>query len=272
MADDMSLALIEEQADARIRREWIDGRCYFSVVDVIGFLTDAPKPRQYWHNMKRRITTEGFRQLSSKWRQLKFRAADGKYYDTDAADLDTMLRIIQSVPSPKAEPIKLWLAKVGAREIEAAARPIPIDTAAAMPVKPPVDAPAVAWAEYYEAMAALYRRAQAIETTLADHDAQIGELHSRVEGLEENVRHMLPELLERLGPQTISIEHQHTVQQGAKHLADLLGLKKPGSVYSELNDHFHVPRYTEIPEAHWEEVAEWFRMRIQAAERRRLRP
>lgn len=99
-------------------------RRYFSVIDVVGVLTDAPKPRQYWHNMKRRITAEGFVELSSKWRQLKMRSQDGKLRETDAADLETM-QIIQSVPSPKAEPIRQWLAKAGAREIEEATRPPP---------------------------------------------------------------------------------------------------------------------------------------------------
>jgi hypothetical protein len=140
-----------------------------------------------------------------------------------------------------------------------------------MPMKPSPNAPAVTWAEYHEAMATLYRRAEAIETTLVEHDAQILELHSRVEGLEENVRHILPELLERLGPRTISVEHQHTVQQGAKHLAELLGQKTPASVYADLNASFHVPRYAEIPEKRWPEVTEWFRTRMQAAERARER-
>jgi hypothetical protein len=279
MADETAIALIEEQADASIRRVYVADRWYFSIIDVVGFLTGNKRPRKYWSDLKVKLTSEGFSQLSEKIGQLKMPSpADGKMYATDAADMETTLRIIQSVPSPKAEPIRQWLAKVGAREIEQAARPIPVDTAA-LPVKPPIDAPAVAWAEYHEAMAALYRRAHAIETTLADHDAQLAEhdaeieaLHSRVESVEEVQRHILPELLERLGPRTLSIEHQHTVQQGVRHLADLLGLKKPGSIYSELNDHFHVPRYAEIPEARWEEVAEWFRARIQAAERQRQRP
>jgi hypothetical protein len=195
-------------------------------------------------------------------------ARDGKQRATEAADLETMLRLIQSVPSPKAEPIKQWLAKVGARELTEAARPIPVDTAAAWPAKPSPNAQAVTWAEYHETMATLYRKAQVIEATLVEHDAQLLELHGRVEGLEENVRHIVPELLERLGPRTISVEHQSTIQQGVKHLADLLNLK-PGQVYSDLNATFHVPRYAEIPEEKWEEVSAWFKMRIQAAERQK---
>lgn len=119
-------------------------------------------------------------------------SADGKMRGTEAADLETMLRIIQSVPSPKAEPVKQWLARAGARSVEEAARPVLPNTAGARPMKPVPDAPAVAWAEYYEAMATLYRRTIAIETTLAAHDAQIGELFSRLEGVEEVAGHLLP--------------------------------------------------------------------------------
>jgi len=199
--------------------------------------------------------------------QLKMLAKDGKLRATDAADLETMLRIIQSVPSPKAEPIKQWLAQVGAREMEEAARPLHSGTSGIRPVKPAPDAPALAWAEYYEAMAALYRRTIAIETTLAEHDAQIGELFTRLEGVEEVAGRLLPELLERLGPQTLSIEHQSTVQQAAKRLGELTGIHY-NAIYGELNQHFHVPRYNEIPDARWEEVATWFRVRIHAAEQR----
>jgi hypothetical protein len=97
----------------RIRKVWHDEQWWFSVVDVIGVLTDSPSPRQYWSNLKRRLHDEGFTQLSSKWLQLKMLSADGKHYRTDAADTETILRIIQSIPSPKAEPFKRWLAKVG---------------------------------------------------------------------------------------------------------------------------------------------------------------
>ena len=100
---DTSLALIEEQADASIRRVWHEGRLFFSVIDVVGMLTDAPQPRQYWYDMKRRIEDEGFREVSAKCRQLKMRSADNKQRETPAADTETLLRIIQSIPSPKAE-------------------------------------------------------------------------------------------------------------------------------------------------------------------------
>ena len=105
-----------------IRRQWVDDRWFFSVVDVVAVLTESAEPRKYWFDMKRNIQTEGFRELSEKIRQLKMRSLDGKKYATDAADTETLLRIIQSIPSPKAEPFKQWLAKVGTERIEEAAQ------------------------------------------------------------------------------------------------------------------------------------------------------
>lgn len=88
------------------------------MVDVVEVLTDSDAPRQYWGNLKRRIQDEGFTELLSKCLQLKLRSLDGKKYATDAADTETMLRIVQSIPSPKAEPFKQWLAKVGTERLE----------------------------------------------------------------------------------------------------------------------------------------------------------
>ena len=86
---------------------------YFSVIDVIAILTESERPRKYWSDLKKKLTNEGYIEVSEKIGQLKMLAPDGKMRDTDAADAETMLRIVQSVPSPKAEPIKQWLAKVG---------------------------------------------------------------------------------------------------------------------------------------------------------------
>lgn len=108
----------DEIAEQQIRRVWHEGQWWYSVIDVIGLLTDNPKPRQYWFDMKRNIHTEGFIEVSEKIRQLKMEAADGKQRLTDAADTETLLRIIQSVPSPKAEPFKRWLARVGTERLE----------------------------------------------------------------------------------------------------------------------------------------------------------
>jgi len=126
MTDDRALLPFDGEGDGRlIRRQWHDGRWFFSVVDVVLLLTDTAAPRQYWYDMKRRIQDEGFRELSAKCLQLKMRSLDGKLRETDAADVETMLRIVQSIPSPKAEPIKQWLAQEGARRLDEVAGELP---------------------------------------------------------------------------------------------------------------------------------------------------
>jgi hypothetical protein len=117
--NDMALELLEEQADATIRRAEIEGVWHFSVVDVLAILTGSTRPRKYWSDLKASMSSkEGWSELSANIGQLKLAASDGKYYRTDATDTQTILRIIQSVPSPRAEPIKQWLAKVGAEKLE----------------------------------------------------------------------------------------------------------------------------------------------------------
>ena len=92
---------------------------YFSVVDVIGALTDSVNPRDYWYKLKIRMTEEEKSELSTKCRQLKMRSTkDGKMYATDTLDTKGILRLIESVPSPKAEPFKLWLANLGSERID----------------------------------------------------------------------------------------------------------------------------------------------------------
>jgi DNA-damage-inducible protein D len=97
-----------------VRRIWSDKdeKWYFSVVDVVRVLTQSPRPRKYWNALKTKLISEGS-ELSQKIGQLKMASKDGKHYDTDVADVEILLRLIQSIPSPKAEPFKLWLAKVG---------------------------------------------------------------------------------------------------------------------------------------------------------------
>ena len=90
---------------------------YFSVVDVIEVLTDSPRPRKYWSALKRKLQAEGS-ELSHKLGQLKMQAEDGKSRLTDVADTEQLFRLIQSIPSPKAEPFKQWLAKIGYERIE----------------------------------------------------------------------------------------------------------------------------------------------------------
>lgn len=102
----------------QIRRAWVDGQWYFSVVDIVEALTDSPNPRDYWYRMKKREEETSGIQLSTFCRQLKLTASDGKTYKTDAANTEAAFRIIQSIPSPKAEPFKRWLAKVGYERIQ----------------------------------------------------------------------------------------------------------------------------------------------------------
>jgi hypothetical protein len=90
---------------------------FFSIVDVIGVLTDSPNPRKYWSVLKTRLKKEGS-ELTTNCSQLKLKAADGKHYLTDVADTEQLLRLVQSIPSPKAEPFKQWLARVGYERIE----------------------------------------------------------------------------------------------------------------------------------------------------------
>lgn len=102
----------------KIRRIIYKNEWWFSVVDVIEALTDSNKPRVYWHAMKVRVKNEDGTELSTNCRQLKLESSDGKKYETDCANTETLLRIAQSIPSPKAEPFKRWLAKVGYERVQ----------------------------------------------------------------------------------------------------------------------------------------------------------
>ena len=102
--------------DRKIRRMWYDDEWYFSIVDVIAVLTDSPTPRQYWGKMKNREFKS--LELSPIWVQLKLSSSDGKQYLTDCANTKSLFRIIQSIPSKRAEPFKKWLAQVGYERIE----------------------------------------------------------------------------------------------------------------------------------------------------------
>src|ERR1035437_5308660 len=108
----------------QIRRHWDDKseKWFFSVVDIIETLTHSDRPRKYWNDLKVKLQAEGS-ELSAKIGQLKMRSSDGKYYSTDAADTEVMLRLIQSIPSPNVEPLKLWLARVGYERLEETADP-----------------------------------------------------------------------------------------------------------------------------------------------------
>lgn len=103
----------------KVRRQWDESKelWYFSVVDIIEILTESPRPRKYWNALKTKLKEEGS-ELSQKVGQLKMMSSDGKFYKTDVLDTENILRLIQSIPSPKAEPFKIWLAKVGYARIE----------------------------------------------------------------------------------------------------------------------------------------------------------
>jgi hypothetical protein len=105
--------------DKKVRTIWDadQEKWYLSIVDVIAVLTDSPNPRKYWSVLKTRLKAEGS-QLATNCSQLKMKSADGKMYKTDVADTEQLFRLVQSIPSPKAEPFKLWLAQVAAERLD----------------------------------------------------------------------------------------------------------------------------------------------------------
>ena len=104
--------------DRKIRRTWHNNEWWFSVVDIITALTDSNRPRKYWSDLKKKLTEEGYAEVSDKIGQLKMPAPDGKMRITDCVNTQTIFRLIQSIPSPKAEPFKRWLAKVGYERVQ----------------------------------------------------------------------------------------------------------------------------------------------------------
>jgi BRO family, N-terminal domain len=116
MIKDASIKLFEQK---QVRSIWNEAeeKWYFSVVDVIQILTESDRPRKYWSDLKSKLKKEGS-ELSENIGQLKMQAEDGKMRITDIADTEQLFRLIQSVPSPKAEPFKLWIAKVARERID----------------------------------------------------------------------------------------------------------------------------------------------------------
>ena len=102
----------------KIRRTIHKNEWWVSIIDVIEVLTGTERPRKYWNDLKKKLADEGYNELSDKIGQLKLRSADRKLYNTDCANTETMFRIIQSIPSPKAEPFRRWLAKVGYERVQ----------------------------------------------------------------------------------------------------------------------------------------------------------
>jgi hypothetical protein len=116
MTKETAIKLFNER---RIRTQWDDNqeKWYFSIVDVVGVLTESENPNNYWKVLKNRLKKEGS-ELVTNCNQLKMQSTDGKFYKTDVADTEQLFRLIQSIPSPKAEPFKMWLAQVGRERID----------------------------------------------------------------------------------------------------------------------------------------------------------
>lgn len=113
------------------QEEWL-----FSIIDIVGALTESSNPRDYWYRVKQRMSDEEKSELSTICRQLKLKSLDGKLRLTDVADLQGIFRIIQSIPSPKAEPLKRWLAEVGKERVDEIIDPeLAIDRAGNLPTK-----------------------------------------------------------------------------------------------------------------------------------------
>jgi hypothetical protein len=116
MTKETAIKLFNEK---QIRTHWDDekGKWYFSIVDVVGVLSESENPNNYWKVLKNRLKKEGS-ELVTDCNQLKMQSSDGKFYRTDVADTEQLFRLIQSIPSPKAEPFKMWLAQVGRERID----------------------------------------------------------------------------------------------------------------------------------------------------------
>jgi hypothetical protein len=116
MTEETAIKIFNEK---QIRTHWDDEheKWYFSIVDVVGVLTDSPNPNNYWKVLKHRLGKEGS-ELVTNCNQLKMQSSDGKFYKTDVADTEQLFRLIQTIPTPKAEPFKLWLAKVARERID----------------------------------------------------------------------------------------------------------------------------------------------------------
>lgn len=115
MIENYKIALFQGKKVRKIihKDEW-----WFSVIDIIAVLTESQRPRKYWSDLKRKLNQEGYHQLSEKIGQLKLTSVDGKKYLTDCINTETAFRIIQSIPSPRVEPFKQWLAKIGHERIQ----------------------------------------------------------------------------------------------------------------------------------------------------------
>ena len=124
MEDKSLIPFVQEDSfgeGKEIRKIWHNDECWFATIDIIEILAETSSPSQYWTKIKKNLTAES--QLQPFWLQLKIKAADGKNYKTDCTNTEGVFRIIMSVPSPKAEPLKMWLAQVGKERIEETENP-----------------------------------------------------------------------------------------------------------------------------------------------------
>lgn len=107
----------------KIRRQEFEGEWYYSIIDIVEVLTESVNPRDYWYKLKKRMEEEELSELSTNCRRLKMLAKDGKMRETDCANRETIFRLIQSIPSPKAEPFKLWFARLAEERIQEVINP-----------------------------------------------------------------------------------------------------------------------------------------------------
>jgi hypothetical protein len=222
--------------------------------------------------------SDGWREVSGKILQLPLVATDGKQYRTDCADTETLLRIIQSIPSPKAEPIKLWLAKVGAQQLDPAERvTVPAPTtpiAQAWSTQRPADGDLLGWAEFLERMAIVYRQQASLESRVRYLETALQQQERRLDRIELQLDHVeksqatLPELLDLLKPEQLSQVHQTLVSRWVTDLAHLTGWHM-SMIYQDLVADFAYHTFSDAREADWQRIADWFQARLEMAKKRR---
>jgi hypothetical protein len=230
---------------------------------------------------KRMRVSDGWKETSENLLQLPLLAADGKPRLTDCANTEMLLRIIQSIRSPKAEPIKRWLANVGAEHLETERQPVEMPTppaaspiAAAWITGRPADDDLLGWAEFLERMAIVYRqqatlesRMRYVETASHGHETRLNALELRLDAVEKS-QHQLPDLFELLRPEELSQVHQTMVRRWVNDLAHLTGWHIT-MIYQDLVADFRYGTFTDAKESDWQRIAEWFQARLEAARKRR---
>jgi hypothetical protein len=273
MGDDSekkAISVIEEQADRTIRRSLLDGVWYFSVIDVIAVLTESHTPRRYWAELKVKLRTEEF-QLFGKIEQLKMLSRDGKRYNTDAADTETLLRIIQSIPSPKAEPIKQWLAKVGARKLEETYFPTDLGSSIAeIKRNKPDDGDLLGMADYYQQLSMVYRqqallesRLRFVEVATRSQGEEITDIKMRLDELERN-QSTLPQLLHLLRVGLLTPAHQNQVSSWVHQLAEATGWHVT-AIFADLAAEFEYRTFGDARESDWKRIESYFHEKLERA-------